>query len=160
MSAPVLFLPLQHNHVGKGERGMKLRKRQTFSITIGIVLGTFLALIISLCGAAILTKMVLIGKIGERAINVGCKLIIAIGTLIGSVLSSLLVKEKKFLAAIATGTAVFVMLISCNALVLGGQYRGVPTTFFATIGTSALIGVIISKKKGHSTKQIKKYRFV
>lgn len=141
-------------------KAIRLRKNKTVSTSIGIVCGTIMSLIISFCGAAILTQMVLSGKIGESAINIGCKVVLAIGTMIGSILSVLLVKEKKLVASIATGASVFAVLISCTALMLGGQYHGVPTTLLVTIGSSILVGTIFSKKKGNSLKRIKKYRFV
>ncbi len=138
----------------------RIPRKTAARLPVSIAIGTAVGMIGALSGAAVLTTMILNGKIGESSMRYGCLAVLAVSAILGSLIAALTANERKFIAATATGASMFAVLISCTALFFGGQYSGIAVTLLLTVGIGLCVGMISSKKKGRSFKRVKKYRFV
>lgn len=123
-------------------------------VLIGILIGAATVVL----GAAVVAFMVSSSTIEAPAIKAAALILVAIGFFITTIVSSG-EKEGAALRITAAAGILYVLLISANLIISGGQFdRTGITTLMALLGSAAAVGVKIARWKG-AGKGKYKYHF-
>lgn len=133
-------------------------KGTAVSMPAGIAAGTLLSLAATGITVAILTWMVLDGKISESSVGYYSLGILVICPLLGALLSGARIKRRWMLVCCITGTVYFVALFLCTAIFFGGQYRGLGVTAIMVLLGSLAAGLMGLKRGKVHSLSVKKYR--
>lgn len=159
MFAPVLFA-LMVNRIGmKGERSMKWTAKKKMPVITGIAIGMAVSILVLLSMLAILCTMVLKESISEENLGIWLWGAVLVSAFAGCWLSSLLVRERKAVAAVGTAGGMFALLLIVHFLLFPGRFTGV-VGIMVGHATGAVLAILIGTLgKGRGHKQIRKYRF-
>lgn len=115
------------------------------SMLTGIIFGVLLSLVYTCALAAIVTGLVLNGKIEESIIGYFVMGILITGAALGSLLAAVKIKRRWMMVCLLTGAGFYLTLLISTAVFLGGNYRGLGVS-----GLLVLIGSLISGIAGLS----------
>lgn len=125
---------------------------------LGLATGLIISMVVTLALSAMIAYLVLNEAMKEEAIGYGAMATVLLASSIGSLVSVLRVKRRRFLTCVAFGCCYYLALLSMTALFFGGQYQGMGVTgllIFAGVGVIALMGL---KRESSAGKRRKKYR--
>ena len=129
------------------------------SIPVGICIGMFVALVVTLSGALITAWLVSNERISDDGIGYSAMIILMASSMLGTFTAQSLVKHQKLIICAATGGSYYLMLLSITALFFGGQYQGMGVTALViAAGTAVIILTGIKGSAGHNRK-LKKYGY-
>lgn len=141
---------------------MRKKKHTAVSATSmpkGIAAGIAVSLCVTLIGAMILAWLVATERMGEQTVNAGCFVILVVAALLGAVISSGAIRDKRMLVSGISAGGYYLALLGM-ALVFGGKFEGLGTTALAILvggGASLLLGLVGNKSGAHRHK-FKRFR--
>ena len=118
-------------------------KGTAVSMPVGITLGVFLSLLVTVLLAALLTWLELAGQINENSIGYFSIGILLVASVLGPLLSAMKIKRRWMLVCCVTGILYYLTILGITALFFGGNYQGVGVS-----GLVILIGTLISGMLG------------
>ncbi len=138
----------------------KIPMGKSVSMPAGIAMGTSLAVITTVGGAAIMASLIGNESIPENAMKTGCMLIHFLSAALGSLLSAAVTKQKRLPVCIITAAAYFGILLAMTALLFEGQYQGVWLTALIIFagGGAAVLPAFIRKGSGGRIKKLRPIR--
>lgn len=145
---------------GEGTTTMKkhLTKKANASLSTGIVLGTGAAILISILLTAVLTSIVLNGRIGESGVNNYVFVIRAVSVLVGCMISTILINNKHLLVIGLTALGYLIIIIGWAIVLYNGSFHsfasGLVSVLLGAVGAS-IIKLKPPKKSTHKLKQRK-----
>ena len=141
---------------------MKNQENQKIKTLIRQSLAGSITGILFLVGsAAILSTLILNGRISEGKINYFVLGIIVLSVMLGTIIARKNAGENKKVVCIITGIAIFCILLFITAVLFGGQYAGVGETGLLIL-CGSLLPVLVNrdgpKKKKASPRMVKLYK--
>lgn len=124
---------------------------KAMSMTAGILVGTMLAIVITLAGTALLAWMIDAEYLSENGIGYAAMVILVVASAAASISAIILVKRKQLLISLATGGIYLLLLLGLTAFCFGGQYQGIVPTVIIVTGSCLASAMITNQGKGNRT---------
>lgn len=112
------------------------------SIPVGIAWGVGIALMISVIGALLFSKMVDSQVLPENGIGYIAMSVILASSAIGAWVAGATIKHRRLLVCLLSGAVYYALLLAMTALLFGGQYQGMGVTALLVVagcGSAALL---------------------
>lgn len=138
--------------------GPKKAKGTATAIPIGVLWGVIISLLITIISALMLTWLTLNGITDQEKLGYSIMVSILLATMIGSFVSSTLVKRRKLLICWVTGMAYYITLLGINALLLGRNFQGVIAEGLLITAGSLISGILQFMKQRHKENSYERYR--
>ena len=138
--------------------GPKKAKGTAMAIPIGVLWGAIISLLITIIAALMLTWLTLNGITDQEKLGYSIMVSILLATMIGSFVSSTLVKRRKLLICWVTGMAYYITLLGINALFLGRNFQGVIAEGLLITAGSLISGILQFMKQRHKENSYERYR--
>jgi putative membrane protein (TIGR04086 family) len=138
--------------------GPKKAKGTATAIPIGVLWGAIISLLITIISALMLTWLTLNGITDQEKLGYSIMVSILLATMIGSFVSSTLVKRRKLLICWVTGMAYYITLLGINALLLGRNFQGVIAEGLLITAGSLISGILQFMKQRHKENSYERYR--
>lgn len=138
----------------------KIPMGKTVSMPVGIAMGTSLAVITTIGGAAILASLIGNESVSEGMMKTGCMMIHFLSAALGAIVSAAVTKGKRLPVCIISAATYFGILLAMTALVFGGQYQDILPTALIVIagGGVAILPALIRKGSGGRMKKLRPIR--
>ena len=136
----------------------KTVKGTAISMPAGIALGVSVSMLLTSIFSAVLTWLMLEGRVSEKAIGYCILGVLIIATIMGALLSAIKVKRRWMLVCCATGVGYYLSLLACTALFFGGNYSGIGVTGVSVFVGSMVTGLLGLARTRNRNKRYKKYR--
>jgi putative membrane protein (TIGR04086 family) len=138
--------------------GPKKAKGTATAIPIGVLWGAIISLLMTIISALMLTWLTLNGITDQEKLGYSIMVSILLATMIGSFVSSTLVKRRKLLICWVTGMAYYITLLGINALLLGRNFQGVIAEGLLITAGSLISGILQFMKQRHKENSYERYR--
>lgn len=138
--------------------GPKKAKGTATAIPIGVLWGAIISLLMTIISALMLTWLTLNGITDQEKLGYSIMVSILLATMIGSFVSSTLVKRRKLLICWVTGMAYYITLLEINALLLGRNFQGVIAEGLLITEGSLISGILQFMKQRHKENSYERYR--
>ena len=138
--------------------GPKKAKGTATAIPIGVLWGVIISLLMTIISALMLTWLTLNGITDQEKLGYSIMVSILLATMIGSFVSSTLVKRRKLLICWVTGMAYYITLLGINALLLGRNFQGVIAEGLLITAGSLISGILQFMKQRHKENSYERYR--
>lgn len=125
---------------------------------VGIAVGVLVSVGTTALLSAVLTWLVLSGKLNESAVGYASMGILLLSTALGSVLSAVKIKRRWLLVCELTGVLHFFVLLAATALFFGGEYHGVGITGALILTGSTGAGLMGLRRNGTYKKRCTKLK--
>lgn len=133
-------------------------KAKTSSMPVGLGLGAFVCILMTMLGAAITAWAVSSERISEQSIGYCVMGILFLGSFLGSMTAIGKIKYRRAVVCGSVGLAYYMILLAFTALFFGGQYEGFATTGLIILlgsGCALLIGLKPRREKGRRKIKIR-----
>ena len=125
------------------------RKTSSRSIPMAMGIGLLTSAIITFVGAMIVAALVASQKLMEEQIPYGAAAVLLTASMIGSCVTAIDFKEKRFWMCMAGGGLYILTLLCITAFFFDGGYQGVWVTCLMILGGSVAAGMLGVRTKGH-----------
>lgn len=157
MVTPVLFFAFLNRIEQKGETGMGKNKVKVQGNLSGVLTGTGCAILVCLSGLAALTQLVLMGKTGERGIEIVVPVLLLLSSLVGSQVTSHVVNKNQMIGIASTAGA-FVLVMVIAGLTMEGMFSRILPNIGAVIAGGVVSCVLCLKKPVKGPRRKRRYR--
>ena len=124
-----------------GQRGKAL------TMPLGLLLGTMLGLLVMMLLSLALAWLTHEGKVSVSSLGYASMGILLISGDVSAWLAISLIKRRRIIVGVLTGSLVFLSLLGMNALFMGGHYQGVLVTAVMVYLGSLIPSVFCLKRK-------------
>lgn len=125
---------------------MRKKNSMVGEIPVGVGLGLITGLVVIVLIVVITAVMIAGERIGEEKSIYGAMGAILLGTFAGTFFAAAKTKEKRFIVSIATGAALYIVLLCINAVFFEGMFENMIVTFLLVMGASTAAGLVNTKK--------------
>lgn len=132
------------------------KKRSMQSLPFAILYGVGASVIISLIGSVAGASFINAGRIGERGYSYLCSIIWIVATILGCVVAGKVIRDKKYIAGIASGLGYTVILSAVQILFFDSEFSSLRSGIFCIF---AGVGLSILLLKGKKRNNKKKYTY-
>ena len=137
-----------------------MASKQSLQVKVGIKpkgicfgLGTSIA--ISFLGAAAFSWLLISEKIEESNLGYVTAILLLVSSTVGSLVASSIIRQKRILVCLLSGSMYFLSLLAINALFLQGEYSGVGVSAILVLAGSLSVA-LLSLKNGKNQKSKKR----
>lgn len=127
------------------------------SIPAGLLSGMVVSLGITILGAAIIAKLLDLGKMSEEMIGYSVMVMLMAASFAGALVSRSRIKRQHLLVCGLAAVLYFLMLLGITALFFGGQYEAVGVTGVLVFGGS-MLAVLCGRRSDGAGKRRKAVR--
>lgn len=128
-----------HNHSKSGRAS---------SVPKGLLTGAFVSLLTTLITAAVVAKLIDIGKISWDWVGYGAMVLLFLSSFLGALAAKNAIKRQRLLVSLMSGFIYFGLLLSATALFFGGQFEAVGVTALLIFAGSGSAGLLSFERKG------------
>ena len=123
-------------------------KGRAVPMFVGVGAGVVTMLVITILLAAVVSTMVLTGRIAEVNIGYYVMGILLLGSITGALVSVLKIKRRSMMVCCVTGGIFYLILLLVTFLCFGGSYQGVGVSGIMILTGSLVSGVLGLKLNG------------
>lgn len=128
------------------------------SMPAGLFAGLGVSVGVTLLGVALVSTMILGGRIPESGIGYCAMLVIPLAVVAGASASVKMVKRRRLFVSLASGAIYFLTLAGISISFFGGVHQGVIPTILLTLMGALAVGLCGVKSHGKGRFDGKKYR--
>ena len=125
------------------------QKTSRRSIPIAMGIGLLTSTVITFVGTMIVAALVASQKLTDEQMPYGAAAILLAASMIGSCVTAMDFKEKRFWMCMAGGGLYILTLLCITAFYFDGGYQGVWVTSLMILGSSIAAGMLGVRTKGH-----------
>lgn len=134
-----------------------LKSGKTCSVPQGLLYGGLISILVTTSIAALLAKLVDIGKIPWDWIGYGTMILLFLSAFLGAATANRVIRRQRFVISIMSGLVYFGILLSVTALFFGGQFEAVGVTGLLILAGCGCAGLLnFEEKRGGKRRKPKK----
>lgn len=128
------------------------------SMPIGIMWGTFVSLLTTCSCAALLSWLILNGKIDHHILGYLIMGVLISASILGAITAGNMTKRRRMLVCCITGISYFLSMLGITALFFGGNFQGAEVGGCLIITGSMIVGMVGVLRKRHQENSYERYR--
>jgi putative membrane protein (TIGR04086 family) len=138
--------------------GPKKTKGTATAVPLGVLWGAIISMLMTVISALILTWLTLNEITNQQKLGYCIMGSLLCAAILGSFVSTTLVKRRKLLICLMTGLTYYITLLGITALFFGGNFQGAAVKGLLIAAGSLFIGMLQLIKRRHNENAYERYR--